>query len=145
MKPDYTFEEYMDYFNSFLEKRNLRKTYERNVILRTVYNFEEHFTLETLLQKLQKTKEHICATTLYTTLNLFVEAGLVIKHHFPSQPPQYEKSCNIRSHNHLYMEDTNEIIEFSDNKLLEIIKNTEDKYKVKATRYSLTIYCRNRE
>ncbi len=143
---NYTFDEYVNHFHVFLEEHNLRKTYERNIILHTIYEFEEHFTIDLLQEHLKYKKYHVSRTTLYKTLNLLIDAGLIIKHHFPSQAtPQYEKSHITGTHNHIYMEDTNIVMEFSDSRIEEIIKSIESKYNVSAIRHSFIVYCTNKE
>jgi Fe2+ or Zn2+ uptake regulation protein len=145
LEPDYTFDEYLNHFFAFLGKHNLRKTNERNVILHTIYNCKKHFTVDILQKKLEYKRYHVSQTTLYKTLALLIDADLVSKYHFPAQStPQYEKTYRIHTHNHLYREDTSEIIEFSDDRIADIISSIENKYNIKATSYSFTIYCTSR-
>ncbi len=140
---DYTLDDYTDAFNTYLNKQNLRKTAERNMILMVIFEIEKHFTVETLQKKLKKRKYHVSKTTLYKTISLLVDAGLILKHYFPSDSSaQYEKFFNVIAHNHVYMEDSDEVFEFSDERINEIVRDVEEKYKVKALRHSFTIYCK---
>jgi Fur family ferric uptake transcriptional regulator len=108
-----------------------------------IFEMEKHFTVEVLQKELKKRKYYISKTTLYNTISLLVEAGLILKHYFPSEPSaQYEKFFNVIAHNHVYREDTDEVFEFSDERIDNIIKDIEKKYNVTATRHSFTIYCK---
>ena len=140
---DYIFDQYLVCFHAFLDKHHLRKTYERNVILLAVYDFDKHFTIEDLYKQLKRNKCHVSQTTLYKTVSLLVEAGLLLKHYFPSEPSaQYEKFFNVIAHNHVYMEDTDEVFEFSDERIKDIITDIEKKHNIKVSRHSFTVYCK---
>jgi len=140
---NYSFEDYLQCFYSFLDAHKLKRSSERNAILRTVYDYNKHFTFEHLQKKLKQKKYHISQSTLYVTLNLLEKAGLVFKHHFPySSIPQYEKIQCDNSHNHVYVEGAKEMIEFSDNRINEIIKEVEEKYNVNVVKHSFILYCK---
>jgi Fur family ferric uptake transcriptional regulator len=143
---NYSFDRYSKRFLEFLKQKNLRNTYERESILLSIYELEPHFTIDSLKQYLRQNKYHISKSTLYNTLILFVEAGLIAKHHFPTQTtPLYEKLYAEKTDNHIYIEETQTIIEFSDKRIEKIIKNIEKKYKISPTRHSFIIYCDNKQ
>lgn len=138
---NYTFDNYLESFHLFLEQKKLRKTYERNLIAQTIYESQSHFTFLSLMEKLHHQKHYISKATLYKTLTMLINAGLVNKHNFSvNAKPQYEK-VYIGNHNHIYMEETSKIIEFSDSRIEEIIKSIEKEYGVVSTRHSFIIYC----
>lgn len=140
-KREQALNEYLGAFNAFLDRQNLRKTVERNMILTVIFEMDTHFTVEKLQKALKKRKYYVSKSTLYKTVSLLVEAGLIIKHYFsPDSSAQYEKFFNI-VHNHVYMEDTDEVFEFSDERINEVIKDIEKKYGVEAIRHSFTVYC----
>jgi len=142
LNSDSTFDEYLDCFLTFLKQRNLRGTHERTVILKSVYESEKYFTIDSLNEHLRQKKQYLSKGTLYATLNLLVEAELVVKHYLPNQAiPQYEKLFANNSHCHIYMEDTQTIIGFSDSRIEKIIKNIAKKHNISPTRYSFVVYC----
>lgn len=86
--------------DSYLEMNNHRKTPERYAILRAVYSFESHFSLDELGQKLnEEYRFPVSRATLYNTLNLFMELRLVVRHRFQGGT-KYEACYAERSHCH---------------------------------------------
>ena len=86
--------------DKYLEVNNHRKTPERYTILKAVYSFSGHFSLDELGQRL--TDEYrfpVSRATLYNTLNLFMELRLVIRHRFQGTT-KYEACYADESHCH---------------------------------------------
>ena len=136
------FEDYLQCFYSFLDARKLNRSSERNAVLLAIYNYDKHFTLEDLQKRLKRRKHHICQSTLYKTVSLLEEAGLLFKHHLPHSPvPQYEKIQSADYHNHICIEDEKEMIEFSDERINLIKKEIEEKYNVSVVKHSFVLYC----
>ena len=64
-------------FMDFLEKKNLRITDQRRVIIDTVFSTEEHFTAEQLLEWAREKDRSVSRATVYRTLPLLTESDLV--------------------------------------------------------------------
>jgi Fur family ferric uptake transcriptional regulator len=85
---------------NYLEQNSLRKTPERFAILDAVYDFDNHFTLEELSDKLNDEERFpVSRATLYNTLKLFLELRLVIRHRFQGAT-KYEACYDNDSHCH---------------------------------------------
>ena len=84
--------------DSYLEMNNHRKTPERYAILRAVYDTDGHFTLDELGEKLAKEyKFPVSRATLYNTIELMIDAGIVRRLKLDGNHASYEKVVsNIR-------------------------------------------------
>ena len=140
------FEKYVQCFYSFLDAHKLKRSLERNTVLRAVFDFDKHFTAEDLQNKLTQQKYHVSRSTLYATLGLLMDAGLVFKHRLPGQvKPQFEKFYCANAHNHIYMENCEKMIEFYDDRIEEIKKEMAEKYAIDIINHSFTLYCKKKK
>lgn len=71
-------------FTDYLEANHLRKTPERYEILKTIYDIDGIFTIESLHHKLlHEVKFQVSRATLYNTIELLVQANLLMRHQLP--------------------------------------------------------------
>ncbi len=82
----------------------------------------------------------VSRATIYNTIDLLIDCGLVRRHQFGQNQSQYEKSFFDKQHDHLILSDTGEVIEFCDPRIESIKKTIEEVFDVKITKHSLYFY-----
>lgn len=105
----------------YLDNRRLRKTPERFAILETVFSHNDHFGIETLYEEMDGRAYHVSRSTIYNTMELFTEIGLVRKHQFGSNQAVYEKVVSSGNHHHLICTECGKVKEVKDAELMEQI------------------------
>lgn len=91
-----------DQLTHYLEEKRLRKTEERYTILEHICAFSGHFDIGMLYDELEKNHFHVSKATLYNTVNVLVDAGLVVSHSLMGNSAvQYELRLLAETHLHL--------------------------------------------
>lgn len=103
--------------------KGLKMTEQRRVIARVLSDAQDHPDVELLYQRANAIDSHISIATVYRTVKLFEEAGIIEKHDFGDGRSRYEP-ISEEHHDHLIDLKTGKVIEFSNEqieKLQEVI------------------------
>jgi Fur family ferric uptake transcriptional regulator len=85
----------------YLKEKGLRKTIERYTILECICRIQGHFDLETLRQYVTENHFRVSQAAVYNTVELLMDAGLVVRHQFSSRIIQYELKSAALAHHHV--------------------------------------------
>jgi Fur family transcriptional regulator, ferric uptake regulator len=100
-------------FQKLLRSRSLRCTSERQAVLRTALTMPSHFEAEDLLDRLRRAPRRVSRGTVYRTLKLLVECGLIREVAFVDRHAHYECVPGRSHHDHLICTGCGKVIEFS--------------------------------
>lgn len=108
-------------FLRFLEARELRITGQRLAIIDTVFSTTEHFTAEQLLEWSRQRDASVSRATVYRTLPLLTESGLVREMDFGKEYRFYDPNyADHPRHSHIICQDCEKIVEFESEKLAQL-------------------------
>ncbi len=131
-------------FLDFIGTKNLRMTSQRMVIIETVFSTEEHFTAEQLLDWARKRDRSVSRATVYRTLPLLTESGLVREMDFGKDYKYYDPNyADHPNHSHIICGDCDKIVEFESEKISKLEDEISHKlgFAVKTQRLQITGTC----
>ena len=102
-----------DTLEELCKKKGVRLTEQRKIIAQVMASSSDHPDVDELHKRINKIDSKISIATVYRTVKLFEEAGVVSKHDFKGGKARYEKSPE-EHHDHLIDVNSGEIIEFVD-------------------------------
>lgn len=105
-------------FRQYLTERQLRKTPERFALLDKAITLSGHFGADELYENMEASGYHVSRATIYSTLELLVDCGLLNRHIFESRKTCYEVA--LGSHFHLVCNACGNIREIEEEQLSHI-------------------------
>lgn len=135
-----TLREAEDIFHQHLRGIGLKRTAQRDTILRAFLNAREHLTTDELFRRVRRQDPRIGFTTVYRTLKLLAECGLASEVAFHDGFARYEHQFNRRSHHHMVCTECGSSVEFFSPEIDQVEREIGRKFRYTPTRHSFQIY-----
>ena len=119
--------------------KGVKLTGQRKIIARIMSEAEDHPDVDELYKRVTKIDSKISIATVYRTVKLFEEAGILAKHEFKGGKARYEEISESH-HDHLIDVKTGEIIEFVDDEIEKLQKKVAEKYGYDLVDHKLELY-----
>jgi len=119
--------------------KGVKLTEQRKIIARVMSNSQDHPDVDELYNRVSKIDSKISIATVYRTVKLFEEEGIVAKHDFKGGKARYEEMSESH-HDHLIDIKTGEIIEFVNDEIENLQKKVADKYGYDLVDHKLELY-----
>ena len=107
--------------------KGVKLTDQRRIIAKVMSESQDHPDVDELYNRVSEIDSKISIATVYRTVKLFEEAGIVAKHDFKGGKARYEQLSESH-HDHLIDIKTGEIIEFVDDEIEKLQKKVAEKY-----------------
>ena len=127
------------------QKKGVKLTDQRKIIAKVlseskeVYGESDHPDVDELYKRVSKLDPKISIATVYRTVKLFEEAGIIERHDFKEGKARYEPLTE-EHHDHLIDVNTGEIIEFVDKNIEDLQKKVAEKLGYKLVDHKLELY-----
>ena len=119
--------------------KGVKLTDQRRVIAQVMSESSDHPDVDELYNRVSKIDPKISIATVYRTVKLFEESGILTKHEFKGGKARYEE-LNEGHHDHLIDVKSGEIIEFVDEDIEELQRKVADKYGYTLVDHKLELY-----
>ncbi|MBW2122331.1 MAG: transcriptional repressor [Deltaproteobacteria bacterium] len=130
-------------FRQYIKQKGLRNTPEREMIIREIFSLHDHFDVDELFLRLRNKKKVISKASIYRTIPLLIESGLIKEVYFEDGHFHYEHIYGHRGHSHLRCACCGRIVEFPEDEIVELGNRIGGKYGFAITsyRFELLGYC----
>jgi len=134
--------QYSNGSNELLRKRGYRLTPQRFMIMSVIQESKEHLSVEQIAERVQERNPYVSLSTVYRTLELLRELGVVRENRLPGENPHYE-IADGKSHHHLVCRTCHAIIHLDDQLLGDLNEKLQDEYHFQGITLDLvaTGYC----
>ena len=120
-------------------KKGVRLTEQRKLVAKVMSESKDHPDVDELHKRVNKLDPKISIATVYRTVKLFEELGIVAKHDFKGNKARYEETTQ-EHHDHLIDINTGEITEFVNDDIEKLQKKVAEKLGYKLVDHKLELY-----
>ena len=119
--------------------KGVKLTDQRKIIAKVMSEADDHPNVDELYNRVSKIDPKISIATVYRTVKLFEEYGILAKHDFKDGKARYEEISESH-HDHLIDIKSGKIIEFVDEEIEKLQKKVADKYGYELVDHKLELY-----
>ena len=119
--------------------KGVKLTDQRKIIAKVMSESNDHPDVDELYKRVSVIDTKISIATVYRTVKLFEESGIITKHEFKGDKARYEELSESH-HDHLIDIKSGEIIEFIDEEIEKLQKKVADKYGYELVDHKLELY-----
>ena len=119
--------------------KEVKLTYQRRDIANVMSESSDHPDVDELYKRVSEIDAKISIATVYRTVKLFEESGILTKHEFKGGKARYEE-LNEGNHDNLIDVKSGEIIEFVDEEIEKLQKKVAEKYGYNLVDHKLELY-----
>ena len=128
-------------FVAFLRKRRMKVTQERLDVARGIFEADGHFDAEDLLIRLRRQGRRVSKATIYRTLPLLIEGGLLRQAFLAGEKQTYyENTLGLKHHEHLICISCGRVIEFTSHALETALQVVADRHMFASQRRRIEIF-----
>ena len=120
-------------------EKGVKLTEQRKVIAKVMSESTDHPDVDGLYKRVSQIDPKISIATVYRTVKLFEESGILAKHDFKGGKARYEELSESH-HDHLIDVKTGDIIEFVDDEIEKLQKKVAEKYGYELVDHKLELY-----
>ena len=120
-------------------EKGVRLTEQRKLIAKVMSEAEDHPDVDELHKRVNKVDTKISIATVYRTVKLFEESGIIARHDFKGNKARYEQTTE-EHHDHLIDVNTGEITEFVNEDIEKLQKQVAEKLGYKLVDHRLELY-----
>ncbi len=134
-----------DRFRTWLRERNLPVTAPRLAVAELLLTADRHLSAEEVGDELTALGTKVGTATIYRTLDVLVESGLVVERDFGEGFKRFEPARDIPHHEHLLCTSCGHVEEFQDERLERMTTLVAESHGFARQRHRLVIYgvCRD--
>jgi Fur family ferric uptake transcriptional regulator len=140
----------LERFRRHLREHHQPVTRQRDLVAQVVLRSDDHLSVDGIRRELKQQGEQVGLATVYRTLDLLVESGLVRAHEFGEGFRRYEPITTQAGHEHLICERCGRVVEFANERLERMLPVLADEQGFQHQRHRVEIYgvcreCRQQE
>ncbi len=120
-------------------ERGMKMTGQRRIIARVLSEADDHPDVEELYRRSAEMDDNISIATVYRTVRLFEEAGLLDRHDFGDGRARYEEASDDH-HDHLIDVHSGKVIEFHDEEVEELQRKIAEKHGYRLVGHRMELY-----